>query len=124
MSYAPERDGEPDPGEIVWCWVPYEDDPTQGKDRPVVVIGSAGDQLAVIPLSSRDHEGRLDRDEWIELGRGAWDRDGRVSYANVDRLLRVAVDAVRREGSMLDRERFDRVVEAVAEHHALTLPTT
>ena len=28
--YAPEADGQPDPGEVVWAWVPYEDDPTQG----------------------------------------------------------------------------------------------
>ena len=32
-------DGEPDPGEVVWAWVPYEDDPAQGKDRPVLVVG-------------------------------------------------------------------------------------
>jgi len=30
IEYAPERDGEADPGEVVWTWVPYEDDPTQG----------------------------------------------------------------------------------------------
>ena len=36
--YAPEIDGEPDPGEVVWAWVPYEDDPTQGKDRPVLLL--------------------------------------------------------------------------------------
>ena len=34
-TYAPENDGQPDPGEVVWAWVPYEDDPTLGKDRPV-----------------------------------------------------------------------------------------
>ena len=39
VTYQPERDGDPDPGEVVWTWVPYEDDPEQGKDRPVVVIG-------------------------------------------------------------------------------------
>ena len=36
--YAPEIDGEPDPGEVVWAWVPYEDDPSQGKDRPVLLL--------------------------------------------------------------------------------------
>ena len=41
--YAPERDGEPDPGEVVWAWVPYEDDPSQGKDRPVLVLQTDGD---------------------------------------------------------------------------------
>ncbi len=44
ITYAPERDGDPDPGEVVWCWVPYEDDPSQGKDRPVVVVGLAGER--------------------------------------------------------------------------------
>ena len=40
ISYEPEiGDGYADPGEVVWGWVPYEDDETQGKDRPVLVIG-------------------------------------------------------------------------------------
>ncbi|GHI41072.1 hypothetical protein Sviol_54800 [Streptomyces violascens] len=25
MGYAPDRDGDPDPGEIVWTWVPFEE---------------------------------------------------------------------------------------------------
>jgi hypothetical protein len=40
--YAPELDGEPDPGEVVWAWVPYEDDPGQGKDRPVLLLDTDG----------------------------------------------------------------------------------
>lgn len=122
LVYAPERDGEPDPGEVVWAWVPYEEDPNQGKDRPVIVVGVAGPELAVVPLSSRDHAGRRDRDEWVELGSGDWDREGRVSYANIDRLLLVAPGEVRREGSVLDAARFERVVDAVAEWHRLEPP--
>ncbi len=55
ISYAPEPDGDADPGEVVWTWVPYEDDPGQGKDRPVLVIGTLGRDLAVLPLTSKDH---------------------------------------------------------------------
>ena len=33
----------PEPGEVVWTWVPYEEDPTRGKDRPVPVIGLEAD---------------------------------------------------------------------------------
>lgn len=117
ITYRPERDGDPDPGEVVWTYVPYEDDPMQGKDRPVVVIGVAGADLVVVPLSSKDHDGRRDEEEWVELGRGPWDRGDRVSYANVDRLLRVAPDVVRREGATVDRERFDRVVAAAKRRH-------
>src|SRR5262249_40217914 len=32
LVYAPDLDGQADPGEIVWTWVAYEDDPRQGKD--------------------------------------------------------------------------------------------
>ena len=42
FAYAPEHDGHPDPGEVVWTWVPFEEDATRGKDRPVVVLGWAG----------------------------------------------------------------------------------
>src|SRR5690606_26263802 len=38
LEYAPRQDGHPDPGEVVWAWVPYEEDLSQGKDRPVLVI--------------------------------------------------------------------------------------
>ena len=39
VAYNPRTDGKPDPGEVVWAWVPYEEDASQGKDRPVLLIG-------------------------------------------------------------------------------------
>jgi hypothetical protein len=39
-EYSPELDHDPDPGEVVWTWVAFEDDPSIGKDRPVAVIGA------------------------------------------------------------------------------------
>jgi hypothetical protein len=111
FHYAPEVDGEPDPGEVVWTWVPYEEDPRQGKDRPVVVVGVAAEGLlAIVPLSSKEHDG--DRG-WLPLGTGAWDPDGRPSSVRLDFVLAVPPSAVRREGSALDRERYDRVVAAL-----------
>src|SRR5919112_2086223 len=55
IRYAPQRDGEPDPGEVVWAWVPYEEDHTRGKDRPVLLVGqSGGDPLwLVFPRKER-----------------------------------------------------------------------
>ncbi|OFE16522.1 growth inhibitor PemK [Humibacillus sp. DSM 29435] len=115
--YAPQPDGRPDPGEIVWTWVPYEEDPTQGKDRPVLVIGREADWLVVLALTSKDH----DRDEqqerrsgrlWVDIGTGAWDRKGRPSEVRVNRLIRVDPEAVRREGAVLPRDRYDLVVAA------------
>jgi hypothetical protein len=113
FEYSPELDGEPDPGEVVWTWVPYEDDPSKGKDRPVVIIGRTGDDLAGVPLTSKDH----DRGDEIPVGTGPWDREGRQSFAKVDQLLSIDPDAVRREGAILARNHFDDVVAGVARFH-------
>jgi PemK-like, MazF-like toxin of type II toxin-antitoxin system len=113
VVYAPERDGDPDPGEVVWGWVPYEDDPSMGKDRPVLVIGYADDahkRLLAVPLSSRNPELKRDADEWVPVGTGGWDREERESFANADRLLRYEAEEVRREGGALPKDRFDDVV--------------
>ena len=117
VRYAPERDGDADPGEVVWSWVAYEDDPTQGKDRPVLVLGWDGPLLAAVPLSSKDHGSRTDAHEWVPVGTGAWDREARPSYADASRLLRIDATEVRREGAALDEARFHQVVARVAELH-------
>lgn len=121
VSYAPRADGRPDPGEVVWAWVPFEDDPAQGKDRPVLVIGRTGDGpdagLAALMLTSKDHdrdaaqEARYGR-HWMDVGTGAWDARRRPSEVRLDRLLHLEADGVRREGAALDRQVFDAVVAA------------
>jgi len=117
VSYAPERDGDADPGEVVWTWVPFEDDPSQGKDRPVLVIGWDGAQLAVVQLSSKDHAERRDAGEWVPVGTGDWDRDRRPSYVDASRLIRVSPSAVRREGAALDEQHFGAVLDRVRQLH-------
>jgi hypothetical protein len=111
FSYTPDRDGEPDPGEVVWTWVPYEENDGRGKDRPVVIVaaGAPGEFLAV-QLTSK---GRDDDRDLVALGAGAWDGEGRPSWARVDRLFRVHADGMRREAAILDGERHARVVEAL-----------
>ena len=123
-SYEPELDGEPDPGEIVWAWVPYEEDATQGKDRPALLLARDGEDWLALMLSSQDHdldaadEARYGR-HWMDVGTGGWDREGRPSEVRLDRLLRLPDDRVRREGAALDRARFDEVVAAAREFHDL-----
>ncbi len=113
IEYKPVLDGDPDPGEVVWAWVPYEEDPTQGKDRPVVVIGRRGNTLVGIPLTSKRH----DEEAQVEVGTGAWDSQRRTSYARIWRMLDLDPAAIRREGSILDRDRFEAVVAAVDDHY-------
>ena len=123
-EYAPEIDGEPDPGEVVWGWVPYEDDPSQGKDRPVLLVGRRGEQWLGLMLTSKDHdrdaedEARYDR-FWMDVGTGGWDREGRPSEVRLDRLLVLDAASIRREGSALDRATFDAVLAEAARFHTV-----
>jgi hypothetical protein len=109
LVYAPNLDGDADPGEIVWTWVAYEDDPRQGKDRPVLVVGRDGRTLLGLMLSSNgDRDGQR---HWYALGPGAWDRELRPSWVRLDRVLTVDEDGIRREGAVLDRVRFEAVAQ-------------
>src|SRR5659263_434237 len=53
--YAPNLDSVPDPGEVVWTWVPFEEDFERGKDRPVLLIGREEPWLLGLMLTSKDH---------------------------------------------------------------------
>ena len=106
-SYSPRSDGAPDPGEVVWTWVPFEEGDGRGKDRPVLVVAaeSAGTYLAV-QLTSKDHDGEGD---FVAIGVGRWDGGHRPSWVNLDRVFRVHEGGMRREASALPREPFERV---------------
>jgi hypothetical protein len=124
VTYNPRTDGKPDPGEVVWAWVPYEEDPTQGKDRPVLLLARDRQRLYGLMLSSQDHdrdaadEARFGR-HWMDVGAGGWDSERRPSEVRLDRLLTLAPGDVRREGAALDRPTFERVVAAAGKYHAL-----
>ena len=116
-GYRPRADGRPDPGEVVWAWVPYDEGDGRGKDRPVLVVGRRGDDLVGLMLTSKDHDRDADDEArhgrtWMDVGSGAWDRQGRPSEVRLDRLLTLDPARVRREGAALDRAVFDRVVDA------------
>lgn len=117
-AYSPDPDGSPDPGEIVWTWVPYEEDPTRGKDRPVLLIGRNGSYLLGAMLTSRNHttEQRPDPD-YIDIGTGSWDRQGRPSEVKLDRVLQIRPGDIRREGAILERQQFERVARRLRAAH-------
>jgi PemK-like protein. len=121
LSYTPHDDDVADPGEVVWTWVPYEEDFSKGKDRPVLIIGRDRGWLLAVPMTSKDHdrdaaqeaaEGRF----WHDIGTGPWDASGRASEVRVNRIVRVDPASVRRIAARLDRPRFEAVAEAVRTH--------
>lgn len=131
FSYQPVADDHPDPGEIVWAWVHYEEDPHQGKDRPVLVLAEedasvggsdgAGTVLVCLMLTSRDRGAGEHTDEhgstYVDVGTGEWDSRRRPSEVRVDRVLRIPLESVRREGGRLDRQRYATVADATRRVH-------
>ena len=107
IVYAPDLDGQADPGEVVWTWVVYEDDPSKGKDRPVLVVGRDRNTLLGLMLSSQEHHAN-DRN-WVSIGTGSWDYEARVSWVRLDRVLDVPEEGIRREGAILAREMFEAI---------------
>ena len=123
-AYSPRQDGRPDAGEVVWAWVPYEENDGRGKDRPVLLVGRRGERWLGLMLTSKDHDrdaaeearsGRI----WMDVGTGAWDRERRPSEVRLDRVNVLDPEAIRREGAALERGMFDRVVAAARELRAL-----
>lgn len=123
FAYSPDPDGEADPGEVVWALVPFEEDPAQGKDRPVLVLARHETRLVVAQMTSKDHDRDAAQEArwgrfWHDVGTGDWDRQGRPSEVRLDRLLLVEPASVRREGATMKREVFDGVVAALRHHHS------
>lgn len=112
MTYSPSTDGNPDPGEIVWTWVPYEERDGRGKDRPVLLVAADADGTAMaVALTSKPHG---DAASFVSIGRGSWDSQGRASWVGIERVFRVHPDGMRREAASLDADRFSRVADAIA----------
>ena len=119
VDYAPERDGAPDAGEIVWTWVPYEENDGRGKDRPVLVIGrESAERVYAVRLTSKAHDG--DRD-YLSIGSGAWDSQGRESWVDIEQLYSVHERGLRQEAAVLDRARYDRVGVALTRRYGWSM---
>lgn len=116
--YDPVRNDRPDPGEVVWAWVPYEEDHSKGKDRPVLLIARHGHDFLALMLTSKDHDHDAEQEArhgryWMDIGSGAWDRKRRPSEVRLDRVLQIDEDDVRREGTALKESTFKEVERQV-----------
>ena len=117
FEYSPSLDGDADPGEIVWTWVPFEEDHSQGKDRPVLLVGRDGEYLLALMMTSKDHNNREHADSnYLDIGSGPWDPQGRASEVKLNRVIRVRPDSMRREGAIMPEETF-RLIECAWTRH-------
>ena len=118
FEYSPSLDGDADPGEIVWTWVPFEEDHSQGKDRPVLLVGRDGEYLLALMMTSKDHNNREHADSnYLDIGSGPWDSQGRASEVKLNRVIRVRSDAMRREGAIMPEDTFRLIERAWTRHN-------
>ncbi|MBF1663586.1 MAG: type II toxin-antitoxin system PemK/MazF family toxin [Rothia mucilaginosa] len=118
FEYSPSLDGDADPGEIVWTWVPFEEDHSQGKDRPVLLVGRDGEYLLALMMTSKDHNNREHADSnYLDIGSGPWDPQGRASEVKLNRVIRVRPDSMRREGAIMPEDTFRLIERAWTRHN-------
>ena len=118
FEYSPSLDGDADPGEIVWTWVPFEEDHSQGKDRPVLLVGRDGEYLLALMMTSKDHNNREHADSnYLDIGSGPWDPQGRASEVKLNRVIRVRPGAMRREGAIMPEDTFRLIERAWTRHN-------
>ena len=118
FEYSPSLDGDADPGEIVWTWVPFEEDHSQGKDRPVLLVGRDGEYLLALMMTSKDHNNREHADSnYLDIDSGPWDPQGRASEVKLNRVIRVRPDSMRREGAIMPEDTFRLIERAWTRHN-------
>lgn len=118
FEYSPSLDGDADPGEIVWTWVPFEEDHSQGKDRPVLLVGRDGEYLLALMMTSKDHNNREHADSnYLDIGSGPWDPQGRASEVKLNRVIRIRPDSMRREGAIMPEDTFRLIERAWTRHN-------
>ncbi|MFD5868214.1 type II toxin-antitoxin system PemK/MazF family toxin [Corynebacterium sp. NPDC060344] len=107
IVYAPDMDGQTDPGEVVWAPVLLEGDAEKPRERAVVVVGRHKQTLLGALIST--HQRHADSPHWLFIGSGAWDPEGRPSWVRLDKILEVPEAGIRRSGAVMPRRRFDRI---------------
>lgn len=112
IFYAPDLDGQVDPGEIVWFLAPVDAAAKEHSERAMLVVGRTRRRgvlgLLISPNASHSHDGN-----WMEIGSGQWDSLGRPCWIRLDRVLEVPDHALRRAGALFPRARFERVASAL-----------
>ncbi|ANE04572.1 type II toxin-antitoxin system PemK/MazF family toxin [Corynebacterium crudilactis] len=107
IFYAPDMDGQADPGEVVWIWAPADGPQQPPRERAIVVVGR--NRNAILGLLISCNPAHRTDDDWIDIGSGSWDPRGRQSWVRLDRILEVSELGITRQGTVIPQGRFERI---------------
>ncbi|WP_156191908.1 type II toxin-antitoxin system PemK/MazF family toxin [Corynebacterium kalinowskii] len=106
IYYAPDMDGHAEPGEVVWIRLATEEG-EEPRDRAILVVGHGNETILGLLISpNTDHE---DEEGWLDIGSGSWDSSGAPCWLCLNKLIEVPELAIRREGAIVPRRRFERI---------------
>lgn len=106
ILYAPDMDGQSEPGEVVWSPVMLGDDPVP-QERAVIVLGRRKHILLGALISADPRHAQ--NDKWLYIGSGPWDPKMRPCWVRLDKILEVPESGIRRSGIFMPKRRFDRI---------------
>ncbi|AKP09194.1 PemK-like protein [Corynebacterium pseudotuberculosis] len=111
IFYAPNMDGQVDPGEVVWFWAPSDSSPKKLRERSIVVVGRHGPKVLGLLISPNPTHN--DDDHWLDIGAGPWDEAGRQSWVRLDKVVSVPEADIRRSGAVMPARRFERIANCL-----------
>ena len=106
VIYAPDMDGQADPGEVVWVHIRTQ----KGGElelRSLLIIGRKKHTLLGLLISSNEHNSHSPT--WIAIGSGPWDPEGKESYVRLDKVLEIPESEIQRRGVSMPERRYDRI---------------
>lgn len=115
IYYAPDMDGQAEPGEVVWIWAPSDGPDAPPRERAMLVIGR--DRHTILGLLISPNPKHAGAESWLDIGAGEWDAAGRQCWIRLDRVLEVSEQGVRRQGVLFPQRRFDRIANRLRNNY-------
>lgn len=106
VIYAPDMDGQADPGEVVWVNIRTQKN-GELELRSVLIIGRRKHTLLALLISS--NERFADSPNWIRIGSGPWEQEGNEAYVRLDKVLEVPESEIQRRGVSMPERRYDLI---------------
>ncbi|MBF4553937.1 type II toxin-antitoxin system PemK/MazF family toxin [Corynebacterium sp. DSM 45110] len=110
VMYAPDMDGQADPGEVIWNYLRTQ----KGGDlqlRSILIVGRQKHTLLGLLISANPEHAH--KHNWMRIGSGPWDREGRESYVCLDKVLEIPESQIQRRGVSMPERRFERIAAAL-----------
>ena len=107
IYYAPDMDGQAEPGEVVWVTVPSN----PPEERSLLIVGREHhDVFGLLISPEKQHDGKPD---WLAIGSGPWEDSGDPCWVRLDKTLKVSEQDVHRRGTSIPERRFERIANAL-----------